>query len=105
MAPVSCSITGLGGQKIEDPQLRALLDRLRKYGPGTSKLQRGSSEESDDNITKLEKCNNRIDVEGLVEELERWPQWRFHELVSYPAHIKKFCSAHYIHMYHLCLEG
>jgi hypothetical protein len=81
MAPVTETATGVGGQRIEDPQLRALLDRLRTYGAETSELEGDTDKANSDDSDSAMQPPSRVDVEGLVGELERWPKWRFHEQV------------------------
>ena len=81
MAPVTVTATGVGGERIEDPQLRALLDRLCTFKVETNALEEGTNEASNDDSDHKMQSPSRVDVEGLVGELERWPKWRFHEQV------------------------
>jgi E3 ubiquitin-protein ligase HUWE1 len=64
MAPITATLTGIETQVIDDPELVALLSRLRAFDV--------SSEEAE----------SLVDIDGLVAELERIPKWRFQELAD-----------------------
>ena len=77
MAPVAATITGVQRQTIDDPKLVALLERLRNYERVTTQSHLAPIDCDDETLNSPQ----IVDIEGLVGELERWPQWRFQELV------------------------
>jgi len=88
MAPVTASSTGVTRQIIDDVQLKDFLERLCSYDTfsNTSGSFRGASGNKDDDDmivdgTATATGTARVDVEGLVGELERWPRWKFQEMV------------------------
>ena len=98
MAPVTATKTGIPRQTIDDPQLKALLSRLSEYAihdtifASSDNFGTASDNKGDE--------QSRVDVEGLVGELERWPRWRFQEMVSLSAQLPS--ETHISHAIHLC---
>ncbi len=76
MAPVTATSTGITRQFIDDPELKALLERLSSYDVGPVKPLPEGSRDANAEAAK-------VDIEALVGELERWPQWKFQEMVSF----------------------
>ena len=77
MAPITSTTTGIPRQTIDDAVLRSLIDTLSSYDCNSL-----VEAEASKNYAPSNTCSGRVDVEGLVGELERWPQWRFQEMVS-----------------------
>lgn len=73
MAPITATLTGIQPQVIDDQELLDFLARLRAFDV--------SSSVKDDHVEST--ATAPVDVDGLVAELERYPKWRFQELVSY----------------------
>ena len=88
MAPVTATSTGIPRQFIDDPELFALLERLSSYDVSTSKPIRGNSQTGGASAD-ADTDTARVDVEGLVGELERWTQWKFQEMVSYTFEMRR----------------
>lgn len=80
MAPAAATVTGVQRQTIDDLKLITLLERLRGYDPVTTPP---CSKNDDCDDSEVLSSSQIIDIEGLVGELERWPQWRFQELVRF----------------------
>jgi len=78
MRPVAATVTAVQRQTIDDPKLVALLERLRNYDPVTAKSHSTLIDCDDETLTSTQK----VDIEGLVGELDRWPQWRFQKLAD-----------------------
>ena len=84
MAPVTSSPTGVPGQTIDDPELRALISRLSRLSasgepdltasPGTDEI--GGQPQWLDQPRITDET-----VEALVTELAGYPKWRFQEQV------------------------
>jgi len=79
MAPAAATVTGVQRQTIDDLKLITLLERLRGYDPVTTPP---CSKNDDCDDSEVLSSSQIIDIEGLVGELERWPQWRFQELAD-----------------------
>lgn len=77
MAPITSTTTGIPRQTIDDAVLRSLIDTLSSYDCNNL-----VNDVASENRAPSDTCSSRVDVEGLVGELERWPQWRFQEMVS-----------------------
>ena len=76
MAPVTATTTGVARQIIDNPELTQLLERLSAFDTSNPDVE----DVFDDSTLD---CNaSRLDLEGLVGELERWPRWKFQEMVS-----------------------
>jgi|EP00979_Chaetoceros_neogracilis_P003837 hypothetical protein len=76
MAPVTATTTGVARQVIDNPQLIQLLERLSVFdrtNPDVEDIFDDSALDSD---------TSRIDLEGLVGELEKCSRWKFEEMVS-----------------------
>ena len=88
MAPVTATSTGIPRQFIDDPQLTALLERLSSYDVRRNSdsdggnLDKSTSDKDVDGDNSNDETE-RVDIEGLVGELERWSQWKFQEVVSW----------------------
>lgn len=84
MAPVTATSTGFCNQFIDDDRLSSLLERLSAYDTSESNASSNLDAEvgNADGDVDADADAVRIDVEGLVGELERWPQWKFEETVS-----------------------
>lgn len=80
MAPVTATSTGFCNQFIDDDRLSSLLERLSAYD--TSESNASSNLDAEIGNYDADAAAVRIDVEGLVGELERWHQWKFEETVS-----------------------
>ena len=91
MAPITVTTQAVDRQVIDDPQLVELLRRLSSYD--TTREEHNSSQVKgykDDTRQHAQMKRHvqgkpqamTIDVEGLVGELERWPVWKFQEMVS-----------------------
>lgn len=88
MAPVTSSSTGVAGQIIDDPELKALIQRLSLLAPdptGTNAAAGGGGGETQTQQPQQpQEPPPRITdetVTTLVSELARWPKWRFQEQV------------------------
>jgi len=77
MAPITSTTTGIPRQTIDDAVLRSLIDTLSSYDCDSLAKAEASKNHAPSNA-----CSGRVDVEGLVGELERWPQWRFQEMAN-----------------------
>jgi len=77
MAPITSTTTGIPRQTIDDAVLRSLIDTLSSYDCNSLVEAEASKSDAPSNT-----CSGRVDVEGLVGELERWPQWRFQEMAN-----------------------
>lgn len=91
MAPVTSSATGVAGQIIDDPELSSLISRLSSLchpappdGPaGTADGGAAAGGDTDDQDLVTRKIvTDDETVAKLVEELARYPKWRFQEQVS-----------------------
>jgi hypothetical protein len=76
MAPVTATTTGVARQIIDNPELTQLLERLSAFDTSNPDV-----EDVFDDST-LDGNASRIDLEGLVGELERWPRWKFQEMAD-----------------------
>lgn len=88
MAPVTSSATGVAGQIIDDPELSSLISRLSSLchpappdGPaGTADGGAAAGGDTDDQDLVTRKIvTDDETVAKLVEELARYPKWRFQE--------------------------
>ena len=80
MAPITATTVGVPRQTIDDPALSSLLERLTSYD-----CQRDTTPST---INQMDVTNDsgdmdvpRVDVDGLVKELEKYSQWKFQEMV------------------------
>ena len=89
MAPVTSSATGVAGQIIDDPELSSLISRLSSLchpAPPDSTADGaaggGGGDADDQDLVTRKIVTDDETVAKLVEELARYPQWRFQEQVS-----------------------
>lgn len=76
MAPVSATAKGVARQQIENPELTNLIERLSSFDTLKDDIQ-------DIFDPRIEVTNHsKIDVKGLVAELEKLHRWKFEEMVS-----------------------
>jgi len=81
MAPVTSSSTGVAGQIIDDPELKALIQRLSLLAPdptGITNAAAGGETETQQQQEPPPRITDET-VTALVSELTRWPKWRFQE--------------------------
>ena len=101
MAPVIATTTGVPTHTIQDSNLQELLSRLEPYDsspelnlvppetgcdePDSSSSGRQPVHPSDKDHVNGRRRSEKwvVDIEGLVGELERWPQWHFQEQVGF----------------------
>lgn len=76
MAPVSATAKGVARQQIANPELTILIERLSSFDTLKDDIQ-------DIFDPRIEVTNHsKIDVKGLVAELEKLHRWKFEEMVS-----------------------
>lgn len=76
MAPVSATAKGVARQQIANPELTNLIERLSSFDTLKDDIQ-------DIFDPRIEVTNHsKIDVKGLVAELEKLHRWKFEEMVS-----------------------
>ena len=84
MAPVTSSATGVACQIIDDPELSSLISRLSLLchpAPPAAGGGGGGDTDDQDLVTRKIVTDDET-VAKLVEELARYPKWRFQEQVS-----------------------
>ena len=85
MAPVTSSATGVAGQIIDDPELSSLISRLSLLchpAPPEDAAGGGGGDTDDQDLVTRKIVTDDETVAKLVEELARYPKWRFQEQVS-----------------------
>lgn len=76
MAPVSATAKGVARQQIENPELTNLIERLSSFDTLKDDIQ-------DIFDPRIEVTNHsKIDVKGLVAELEKLHRWKFEEMAD-----------------------
>jgi hypothetical protein len=85
MAPVTSSATGVAGQIIDDPELSSLISRLSSLchpAAAAAGTADGADDDHGDLVARKIVTDDET-VAELVEELARYPKWRFQEQVSW----------------------